>query len=185
MTHVRPIRFRVSSRIAGFGLVSDRLDGGNAGGAVRVGDTVRRATGPWTPAVHTLLAHLEARGFAGAPRALGADADGHEVLTFLPGRTVGSARPWPTWVHAEETLDQVARWLRSYHDAVADFVPPADAMWRDGEVWTPGWIVARAQADGIRAKATDPLFAKMVAQGVADNLDHAAADLDDYAGWAL
>ncbi|MGA8209061.1 MAG: (deoxy)nucleoside triphosphate pyrophosphohydrolase, partial [Nocardioidaceae bacterium] len=35
-----------------------RLDGGNVGGAVRVGGTVRRATGPWTPAVHRLLDHL-------------------------------------------------------------------------------------------------------------------------------
>ena len=40
------------------------LDGGNAGGAVRVGDTVRRAAGPWTPAVHALLAHLADHGGA-------------------------------------------------------------------------------------------------------------------------
>jgi hypothetical protein len=32
--------------------VEERLDGGNAGGAVRVGDTVRKPAGPWTPAVH-------------------------------------------------------------------------------------------------------------------------------------
>ena len=31
------------------------LTGGNvAAGVVRVGDTVRRPSGPWTPAVHTL-----------------------------------------------------------------------------------------------------------------------------------
>jgi hypothetical protein len=33
----------------------------------RVGDTVRRSTGPWTPAVHALLRHLEWAGFDGAP----------------------------------------------------------------------------------------------------------------------
>jgi hypothetical protein len=46
----------------------DRLDGGNTGGAVRLGDTVRRVAGPWTPAVHALLEHLAANGFTRAPR---------------------------------------------------------------------------------------------------------------------
>ena len=40
---------------------------------VRVGDTVRRPVGRWTPAVHSLLRHLEAVGFEGAPRVLGFD----------------------------------------------------------------------------------------------------------------
>ncbi|HEV7828258.1 MAG TPA: hypothetical protein VGP04_05285 [Pseudonocardiaceae bacterium] len=42
-----------------------RLPGGNAGGAVLVDSTVRRPTGPWTPAVHALLCHLESCNFAG------------------------------------------------------------------------------------------------------------------------
>ena len=71
------------------------LPGGNAGGAVLAGGTVRRPAGPWTPAVHALLRHLEARGFAGAPRVLGLDEQGREILTYLPGETVGTARPWP------------------------------------------------------------------------------------------
>src|SRR4051794_15572276 len=41
-----------------------RLPGGNVGGAVRVGGTVRRPTGPWTPAVHRLLGHLASAGVA-------------------------------------------------------------------------------------------------------------------------
>jgi len=89
--------------------VEIRLDGGNAGAAVRVGNTVRRATGPWTPAVHALLADLAGKGFAGSPRPLGLDSQGREVLTFLAGETVGSTLPWPQWVHADETLIQVAR----------------------------------------------------------------------------
>jgi hypothetical protein len=32
--------------------------GGNISNATRVGDTVRRMTGPWTPAVHSVLRHL-------------------------------------------------------------------------------------------------------------------------------
>jgi hypothetical protein len=62
------------------------LAGGNvSGGVVRVGDTVRRPAGPWTPAVHALLDHLHAVGFRGAPRPLGLDDRGREVLTYVPG----------------------------------------------------------------------------------------------------
>ena len=123
-----------------------RLDGGNTGGAVRVGDTVRRTAGPWTPAVHALLAHLAGKGFSGSPRPLGFDAQGREVLTFIAGETVGSTRPWPAWAHAEGTLTQIARWMRSFHHAVADFVPPPGAVWRMGGQWAPGLVVGHNDA---------------------------------------
>jgi hypothetical protein len=123
-----------------------RLPGGNAGGASRVGDTVRRAAGPWTPAVHSLLRHLASKGFGGSPRPLGIDDQGREILTFLEGETVGEQKPWPEWTHAEATLDQVADWLRSFHRAVADFEPPASALWRFGQRWTPGLIVGHGDA---------------------------------------
>jgi hypothetical protein len=42
--------------------------GGNLNDAVRVGNTVRRRAGPWTPAVHTLLRFLEAEGFPARAR---------------------------------------------------------------------------------------------------------------------
>jgi hypothetical protein len=122
-------------------VTEEQLDGGNTGGAVRAGDTVRRAAGPWTPAVHALLAHLAAKGFTGAPLPLGFDGQGREILTFLEGETTGSRKPWPAWTHAEETLDQVARWMRAYHQAVADFTPPPGATWRTGGTWTPGMII--------------------------------------------
>jgi aminoglycoside phosphotransferase (APT) family kinase protein len=96
--------------------------------------------------VHALLARLDSVGFAKAPRPLGLDDQGREVLTFLEGDTVGSSKPWPGWVHAEQTLDQVAQWLRSYHDAVAGFVPPAGAVWRAGDRWSPGLIVGHNDA---------------------------------------
>ncbi|MFG3296636.1 aminoglycoside phosphotransferase family protein, partial [Streptomyces sp. NPDC048179] len=67
------------------------LSGGNVSdGVVRVGDTARRPVGPWTPAVHALLAHLHAVGSGAAPRPLGIDDQGREVLTFMPGDVV-----WP------------------------------------------------------------------------------------------
>ena len=50
------------------------LHGGNVSTVSRIGDTVRRNAGPWTPAVHALLNHLERVGFTGSPRAFGMDA---------------------------------------------------------------------------------------------------------------
>jgi hypothetical protein len=78
---------------------------------------VRRQAGPWTPSVHLLLRHLERVGFDRAPRALGFDARGREVLSFLPGETVGTAWPWPPWLHDDGTLRQVAHWARDLHRA--------------------------------------------------------------------
>jgi hypothetical protein len=124
-----------------------RLPGGNAGGALLVDGTVRRATGPWTPAVHALLDHLESTGFPGAPRVLGIDHRGREMLTFLPGQTVGDDRPWPEWVHSDEALVDVGRWLRRYHDAVSSFVPPVDAQWRTTQRrWRPGDVIGHNDA---------------------------------------
>ena len=127
-------------------MAEERLEGGYVGGAVRVGNTVRRAAGPWTPAVHALLAHLADRGFTAAPRPLGFDDQGREVLTFLPGETIGTRKPRPAWVHADGTLIQVARWMRDYHRAVAGFVPPPGAVWRGGGTWSPGLIIAHNDA---------------------------------------
>ena len=122
-------------------MAEQRLDGGYVDGAVRVGDTVRRQAGPWTPAVHALLAYLADQGFTSAPRPLGFDERGREVLTFLEGETIGRRKPRPAWVHAEDTLIQVARWLRECHQVVAGFVPPSGAIWRGGGTWSPGLII--------------------------------------------
>ena len=58
-------------------------DGNLAGEVRRVGETVRRPTGPWTTAVHHLLRHLEQVGFRGAPQALGIDEQAREILSSL------------------------------------------------------------------------------------------------------
>jgi hypothetical protein len=52
---------------------------------VRVGQTVRRTGNSWSPAVLDLLRHLEGAGSAGAPRALGFDELGREILTYIDG----------------------------------------------------------------------------------------------------
>ncbi|HEU0245229.1 MAG TPA: phosphotransferase [Candidatus Limnocylindrales bacterium] len=100
---------------------------GSGGAVVRVGDTVRRPVRSFTPAVAAFLRHLEAVGFDGAPRYLGLDEQGREVLTFIEGQ-VGTP-PYPAWVGDESVLLGVAQLQRSLHEAAATFVPPAGARW--------------------------------------------------------
>ena len=103
------------------------LVGGNVNRVVRIGDTVRKPAGPWTPAVHRLLAHLHEVGFTAAPRPLGIDEKGREVLTFIPGEVV-----WPAQfdlLNPPGRLAGIARLIRALHDAAQSFVAPADAQW--------------------------------------------------------
>ncbi len=105
--------------------------GGNLSDAVRVGDTVRRRAGPWTPAVHALLRHLEAVGFEGSPRVIGIDEHGREVLAYIEGDgPTGWPDPMPQYVWRDENLIAAARLLRRYHNAQAGFTPPVPASWR-------------------------------------------------------
>jgi hypothetical protein len=95
----------------------------------KVGDTVRRSTGPWTPAIHALLRHLETSGFDGAPRVLGVDARGREVLTYVPGHVPRSASPD---VATDRALVEVGLLLRRYHEAVSGFELPPGVVWHGG-----------------------------------------------------
>ncbi|WP_202867444.1 phosphotransferase [Kribbella pittospori] len=93
-------------------------------GLVRVGDTVRRPPGERTEMVRDLLRHLESVGFDGAPRFLGVDSAGREVLSYIDGEVAG--RPQPAWMADEERMTSVARLVRAYHDAVEGFGIPTD-----------------------------------------------------------
>jgi hypothetical protein len=97
------------------------LPGGftNAGRVMRVGQTVRRPWRPTSPATRALLEHLERVGFDGAPRFLGVDDRGREILSFIPGEA--AIEPVPAWALTDEALVSVAELLRRYHDAVASF----------------------------------------------------------------
>jgi hypothetical protein len=127
--------------------MEQRMPGGRNDGAVRVGESVRRRAGTQTPAVHALLRHLEAVGFSGAPRVIGIDDEGREVLSYLDGCTVGDTMPWPTWAHSEQALVAAGQWLRDFHAASRSFVPPPSAQWFGGrgEV-RPGELVGHHDA---------------------------------------
>ena len=85
-------------------------------GVVRIGETVRRPITGDRSLQHDLLTHLERRGFAGAPRFLGLDAQGREILSFVPGAVPDDLGPYD-----DAQIAAAARLLRGYHDATVDF----------------------------------------------------------------
>jgi hypothetical protein len=91
------------------------------------------------PAVDALLRHLADAGFDGA----------------LKGDSLGKQRPWPDQVHHDDTLWQVAQWMREYHAAVADFTPPDGAVWRKGGRWEPGLIIGHNDVTPCNAAFAD------------------------------
>jgi hypothetical protein len=113
-------------------------------GVVRIGDTVRRPLGPHSPLVHALLSYLEKVGFEGAPRFLGIDAAGREVLTYIEGEVAG--RPRPAWLADERRLASVGRLVRAYDDAASGFVVPDGVDVSGGFAEVPGMPPAPAHA---------------------------------------
>ena len=103
----------------------EALPGGNVTKVVRIGDTVRRTPGPWTPTIHRLLTHIRAKGLNWVPEPLGTDEAGREVLSFIPGTV---PHDMPEWIWTERILTDVSRSLREWHDATADFHEP-NAKW--------------------------------------------------------
>lgn len=97
-------------------LTEQALEGGcQTRGVVRVGDTVRRPRHARSEYVHALLRHLEAAGFDGAPRLLGSDEQGREVLSYLPGETL----PRSPFELSDARVRSAAQLVRRFHDATA------------------------------------------------------------------
>ena len=105
----------------------DVLAGGDMTAVVRIGDTVRRTAGPWTPTVHAFMRHLRASGFAD-PEPLGIDERGREIISLLPGAP--ASYPLPDFAWSDATLTAVAQALRRFHDASVGFTAPADGRWQ-------------------------------------------------------
>src|SRR5215213_8952907 len=113
------------------------LGGGSHSKVVRVGQTVRRVSRSpsVSSAVFELLQHVELEGFAGAPRALGFDDQGREVLGYIEGEVAAQRRPGqpgggdlPNYVWHDEVLVHLGALIRAYHDAAATF-PWAGREW--------------------------------------------------------
>lgn len=106
-------------------VIPEHLPGGS-GGVWRVGRTVRRPTGPWTPAVHELLGWLADEGLGGIPHVSGLDEDGREIVSYIEGRGV----PVDDEVVLDTVLVEAVAWLRDFHDIVEEFRPDGPRIWR-------------------------------------------------------
>jgi len=106
------------------------LSGGMVNEVTRVGDTVRRTAGAWTPAVHALLTHLHDQGFRYSPIPLGLDDQGREVLTYLDGAP--ATRPWSAAVRTDDGMAKMAAMIAELRIATTDFPDPDRYPWRTG-----------------------------------------------------
>lgn len=102
-----------------------------AAGVVRAGDTVRRPTTPSSDAIRALLLHLEQVGFEGAPRHLGTDDQGRQVLSYIEGQV--PLPPYPAWSMTDSALTDLGHLLRRLHEATAS----SDLARLSG--WSPEW----------------------------------------------
>ncbi|SFN77938.1 phosphotransferase [Mycetocola miduiensis] len=100
--------------------------GGNMNAVSRVGNTVRRQAGPWTPTVHRYLRYLARNGVDWAPTPIGSEAE-TEILSYVEGMV--PEYPLPAWVWDEAVLVDGARMLRQLHDASIGFGID-DAVWQ-------------------------------------------------------
>lgn len=105
-------------------------------GVVRIGDTVRRPRQEQSEFVAAYLGHLEAVGFRGAPRFLGVDTRGRDVLDYVPGDVPGD--PPEAWACTDEVVAGIGRLVRALHDASAGWAPPPELRWFGRDRVIPG-----------------------------------------------
>jgi aminoglycoside phosphotransferase (APT) family kinase protein len=98
------------------------VGGAQTTGLVRVGSTTRRPAHHRSAYVDALLRHLADVGFDGAPRPLGYDERGRQVLTFVDGE-VPRAGPYRL---SDTQLRSAAALIRDFHDAAATSALRAD-----------------------------------------------------------
>ncbi|MCC3326747.1 phosphotransferase [Nocardia abscessus] len=116
---------------------------------VRVGDTVRRHPGPRAEFVHELLARFEQFRWAGAPRLLGMDDRGREILTYLDGYVPVDGHRSPS-IGTRAALARVAELVRAFHDLTAgtDLAAGEEVVCHND--LSPKNTVYRDHGDGMR-----------------------------------
>ncbi|MFI6269043.1 aminoglycoside phosphotransferase family protein [Micromonospora zamorensis] len=100
------------------GPAGEPLSGGFVADVVRIGDTVRRTPPANLDFVGALLRHLAGVGADLAPRHLGVDAHGRQMLSYVAGRVPWRDREDPAFF-ADAALVRLAELIRRLHDACA------------------------------------------------------------------
>jgi Phosphotransferase enzyme family len=114
----RPGMWRVCGPRDDGSVVEEPLGGGNnSREIVRVGDTVRRTRDSGSRFAAKVLACLESAGFPYAPRFLGVDERGRDILSYIPGRTTDHPSQRAAGAYARG-----GAMLRLLHDTTAGHV---------------------------------------------------------------
>lgn len=122
------------------------MGGATADGVVRIGDTVRRPRQHSTQLMRDVLHHLERAGFDAAPRWLGIDEEGRDVLSWVDGDTFTDRSQMHPYIgdppvrieFSDEQVGGAMRLLRRYHETFGDDVichgdfGPWNIVWREG-----------------------------------------------------
>ena len=124
-------------------------------GVVRVGQTVRRPAQPQSAAVAYYLEHLRAVGFDGAPRFLGRDRSGRDVLDYLVGSVPSD--PPELWAADEDLLASVGVLLRRLHDASAGYAADRGFAAPPGASWFSRPLPSDVAVDQVPAEPTPEL----------------------------
>ena len=86
---------------------------------VRVGDTMRRPAHRRSAYVDALLQHLTDVGFQEAPRPLGCDEHGRQIVTFVAGEVLDGEGPY---LLDDARIGSAAALIRAFHDATTSSV---------------------------------------------------------------
>lgn len=86
----------------------------------RINNEIHRPSGPWTKQVHNFLNFLYEQGFNQAPRPLGFDDQGREIVSVVTGETMN----YPLSDNAKSiiALESSAQLLRRLHDTSEKFL---------------------------------------------------------------
>jgi hypothetical protein len=120
--------------------------GAMTSGVVRIGDTVRRPPKHSAQPMRDVLLQLERTGFDAAPRWLGFDEHGRDVLTWIEGETFSDRSQMHPYIgdpparvtFSDEQVAAAIALLRRYHDTFEDKVichgdfGPWNIVWRHG-----------------------------------------------------
>jgi hypothetical protein len=120
------------------------LPGGYVTRPVRVGNTVRRRPAAHAEFVHHLLKLFEEADWPGAPRFLGLDEAGREMLSYMDGHAAWEPRQ-PAGVTSRASLRRVGELVREFHELTAgtdladgdevvchNDLSPRNTIYRDG-----------------------------------------------------
>jgi Phosphotransferase enzyme family len=127
-----------------------RLEGGRqTRDAVRAGETVRRPLHRNSEFVGAVLRHLEAVGFTGAPRFLGVDDAGREVLSFIEGEVHVAAPGEQEPRLSDVQLASAARLIRRFHATAGSELAGGEEVVCHGDLGPHNTVFVGDEAVGL------------------------------------